>query len=262
MEQRWLSPVRSDPARAAVSPGEVVLFDLDGTITRRDTYLAYLIGFLARHPGRLPRAAPLPLAVLLHFAGRRDNTWLKTSFLRAVLGGLPRAILESWTRTFLDRVLATGLRTRALETTERHRAAGHRLMLVTASLDFYAEPLGARLGFDDVLCTRAAFDDTGRLTGELDGGNCYGATKLERVRQHLTAATADARITCYADHHTDLPLLRFAHAPVAVNPTDRLRRAAVALGIPIEDWDAEPVRAAKPLPGQTSDAPVAVKDVS
>jgi phosphatidylglycerophosphatase C len=225
----------------------VALFDLDGTITRRDTYLAYLVGFLLRHPGRLPRAAALPLAVLRHLAGQHDNTWLKITFLRAVLGGLPRSMLESWTRTFLERILAAGLRTRALETIERHRAAGHRLVLVTASLDFYAEPLAMRLGFDDVLCTRAAFDDTGRLTGDLNGDNCHGARKLERVRQYLTAAAAHTKITCYADHHSDLPLLRFVQAPVAVNPTRQLRKSAVALGIPIEDWDAKRSMAASAL---------------
>ena len=31
------------------------MFDLDGTITRRDTYLAYLLGFLGRHPERWSR---------------------------------------------------------------------------------------------------------------------------------------------------------------------------------------------------------------
>jgi HAD superfamily hydrolase (TIGR01490 family) len=220
-----------------MSPGEVVLVDLDGTITRRDTYLAYLIGFLARHPGRLPRAAPLPMAVVRHLAGQRDNTWLKTTFLRAVLGGLPRGMLESWTRTFLDRVLATGLRARALETIERHRAAGHRLVLVTASLDFYAEPLGARLGFDHVLCTRAAFDETGRLTGELDGRNCYGAMKLERVRDYLRAQGLDSPTVLYTDHHSDLPLLRGVDLPIAVNPTRRLRRIATRSGIRIDDWE-------------------------
>ena len=237
-----------DPAQAAESPGEFVLFDLDGTITRRDTYLAYLLGFLARHPGRLPRAAPLPLAVLRHRAGRRDNTWLKTTFLRAVLGGVPRSLLEAWTRTFLDRVLATGLRARRARHDRAHRAAGHRLVLVTASLDFYAEPLAARLGFDDVLCTRAAFDDDGCVTGELDGGNCYGEMKARARPAQLVAATAPARITCYADHHTDLPLLRFAQAPVAVNPTRRLRRFATELGIRIEDWDRRGGQATGPVP--------------
>lgn len=220
-----------------MSSGALVLFDLDGTITRRDTYLAYLLGFLARHPARLLRAAPLPLAVLRYLIGERDNAWLKTTFLGAILGGMPRTLLASWTEIFLDRVLSSGLRPGALRAIERHRTAGHRLILVTASLDFYAEPLGRRLGFDGVLCTRAAYDAEGRVTGALEGENCYGEGKLRRVQRYLAEAAAGLPVVCYSDHHADLPLLAFATAPVAVNPSRRLKRAARRQKIPIEDWN-------------------------
>jgi phosphatidylglycerophosphatase C len=224
------------PARA-IGAGAVALFDLDGTITLRDAYLAYLLGFLLRHPERLLRAAPLPFAVLRHFAGQRDNTWLKTTFLRAILSRVPRHVLESWTESFLDRVLANGLRPGARKAIERHRAAGHRLVMVTASLDFYAEPLSRRLGFDAVLCTRAAYDAEGRVTGALDGDNCYGECKLRQVERYLAEEAAGLPVICYSDHHADLPLLRFATEPVAVNPSRRLKGAALRQGITIEDWN-------------------------
>jgi HAD superfamily hydrolase (TIGR01490 family) len=220
-----------------MSPGAVALFDLDGTITRRDTYLAYLLGFLARHPARLLRAAPLPLAVVRYLIGERDNSWLKTTFLRAVLGGTPRRLLASWTEVFLDRVLRSGLRPGALKAIERHRTAGHRLILVTASLDFYAKPLGRRLGFDGVLCTRAAYDAEGRVTGALAGENCHGEGKLRRVQRYLAEEATGLPVICYSDHHADLPLLGFATEPVAVNPSRRLKRVAIRRKITIEDWN-------------------------
>jgi HAD superfamily hydrolase (TIGR01490 family) len=216
--------------------GTIAVFDLDGTITRRDTYLAYLLGFLARHPERLLRAAPLPLAVVRYLIGARDNSWLKTTFLRAILGGTPRSVLAYWTEVFLDRVLERGLRPGALEAIARHRAAGHRLVMVTASLDFYAEPLSRRLGFDAVLCTRAVYDAEGRVTGALDGDNCYGECKLRQVERYLARDAAGLRVICYSDHHADLPLLRFATQAVAVNPSRRLKSAALRQGFPSEDW--------------------------
>lgn len=214
----------------------VALFDLDGTITRRDTYLAYLIGYLLRHPGRLVRAMPLSFAVASHFAGLRDNTWLKRRFLRAILGGVERASMQHFTDAFLDRTLRYGLRPRAREVIERHRAAGERLLLVTASLDVYAEPLAARLGFDATICTRAEVDHAGRLTGELDGGNCYGIEKLRCVERYLAEHAPDAFVTLYTDHHADLPLIRHVDRAVLVNPARRTRRAAAAVPIAIEDW--------------------------
>jgi phosphatidylglycerophosphatase C len=219
-----------------MSGERVVLFDLDGTLTRRDTYLAYLIGYLLRHPARLVHAPALAVAVLLYVCRRRDNTWLKITFLRLILGGEELGALEAWTRVFLDRVLTRGMRARALETMAEHRAAGARLVLVTASLDFYARPLGVRLGFDEILCTRAAVDAEGRLTGALDGENCYGPSKRRCVEAYLMEHAPGRPVGLYTDHHADLPLLRFVESPVAVNPTRRLRRAARAIGIPVQRW--------------------------
>jgi hypothetical protein len=90
--------------REALNPGALVLLDFDGTMTRRHTYLVHLLGFLARHAERLLRAAPLPLAVLRYVIGGPDNTWLKITFLRAILEGTPRSLLESWTEAALARL--------------------------------------------------------------------------------------------------------------------------------------------------------------
>jgi HAD superfamily hydrolase (TIGR01490 family) len=219
-----------------MSDQQIALFDLDGTITRRDTYLAYLLGFLVRNPGALLRAVGLPAALALYFTGFRDNSWLKKTFLRAVLGGRELRALQAWTEEFLDRLVRRELRPGALAAIAAHRAAGDQLVLVTASLDFYAEPLAHRLGFDAVLCTRTVVDERGRLTGELAGENCYGPTKLARVRALLDGGAIAPPITFYTDHQSDLLLLRFVHRPVAVNPTRRLRRLAAQSGIRVEDW--------------------------
>jgi len=66
------------------------------------------------------------------------------------------------------------------------------------------------------------------------------------VRQRLEDQRGQRPIACYSDHHTDLPLLRFAHRPIAVNPTRQLRQAAIRLGMPIEDWEAQPAASARP----------------
>ncbi len=251
----------SPPARSSdrTSAAPVAVFDLDHTLSRRDTFLAWLLGFLARHPERWPRSLPLPAAVLWHKVGQRDNHWLKRTFLRAIVGGLSPGNrpatgavghphppgtaarggsppLGRWTETFVAGLLARGLWPRGLDTIERHRAAGDRLVLVSASPDLYVEPLAAALGFELALCTRLAVGPDGRLTGEFDGENCYGPAKLLRLDAVLGPPSPGARLTVYTDHHTDLDLLRRATHPVAVNPTPLLRRQALEAGITIEDW--------------------------
>jgi len=215
----------------------VAIFDLDGTLTRHDTYLAFLIGFLKRSPARWRRILPLPGAVLLYHARLRDNTWLKVMFLKAILGGLAREDLSPWIELFLDRLIVEGLRSEAQHTIDRHRSAGDHLVLATASLDLYVEPLAARLGFNSVLCTHVAWNPQGRLTGTLAGPNCYGPAKLEKVESWIASNKAIGPLSVYTDHHSDLELLLSAKRPVAVCPTSRLRAAARQFSIPVQDWN-------------------------
>ena len=224
----------------AGSPGRnVVIFDLDGTITRRDTYTALLLRALRHRPARLVPALALPLATVAHLAGLRDNAWLKARFLAAILGGIGRDELQGLTGPFVADLLNRGLRTRARAVIDAHRVAGDYLLLATASFDFYCREIGHALGFDAVACTRSEWRDD-RLVPVLVTGNCYGVVKQRRVQELLANLPASlpgpARLTVYSDSHADLPILGMADDPVAVNPTPRLAAIAVARRYRVEDW--------------------------
>ena len=141
---------------------------------------------------------------------------------------------------FVAACVAGGLRPGALRAIAGHRAQGHNLILATASFDFYVEPLGRELGFDSVVATRSAWDRSGRLLGRIDGENCYGAEKLRRLEEALPDLRSNYRVVAYSDSHVDLPLLRWAHEGVAVNPSRRLRRRARSGGLDVVDWNAAP----------------------
>lgn len=215
----------------------IVIFDLDGTITRNDTYLAFCLGYLRYRPARLLRCWILPFAVLTFKAGFRSNTWLKVTFLTAIFGGLSRDQIDDWTAIFVPDTLGQSVRRRALEKIAEHRRQGHRLILATASLAPYVEPLGRQLGFSEILATQVAWSADGRLTGKLDGDNLYGPGKLARVRAYLATDREGRDVIAYTDHHSDLDLLRWADHPVAVSPTRKLEDAASGDGIAVEVWD-------------------------
>ena len=212
----------------------VVIFDLDGTLTCRDSYLAYLAGFLIRHPQRLLRILPLPWTVLKYALRRVNNTELKQRFLHAVLGGASRRDVESWTRIFVDRLLAEGLRRDALQTLESHRQNGDLLVLLTASLDLYVDEVGRRLGFNHVLCTKAEWLNE-HLSGKLAGPNHHGDEKVQYLRR-LKDTHVVSMIAAYADHRSDLPFLQLAEQATLVNGSFKTRRLAKQLGIPCAIW--------------------------
>jgi len=69
----------------------IAIFDLDGTITRRDTYAAYLLGYLRRHPllwRRLRSDRNLRLFLPAHFFWEYSLAAIRTFVMLYLLKGL------------------------------------------------------------------------------------------------------------------------------------------------------------------------------
>ena len=63
----------------------LAVFDLDGTLSRHDTFFPFVLGLLARHPTRWPRVALLPIPALGYLLRRLDRGGLKGAILHYVL---------------------------------------------------------------------------------------------------------------------------------------------------------------------------------
>ena len=211
----------------------IAVFDLDGTITRRDTFLPYVRRWLRRHPRR--SWLFVAMAVLARFGvGGRYRGRLKSDLLRGLMSGATQAEVAEWSREFVssldERMLCPG----ALEAIERHRRAGDWLVLLSASVDLYVPRIGTRFGFDETICTGVAWRD-GRLDGALTTVNRRGSEKL-RCIESLRSRFPGSRITAYGNSSSDLEHLRAVEHPLLVNGGQGARRAAVQAGISVEDW--------------------------
>jgi len=212
----------------------LAVFDLDGTLTKRDTLIPYLAGFLLNHPRRLARLPRLIPASAAYGAGWMSNAALKEAFLRAVLGGTTRDALCSWTQTFTERLMAGGLRRDAVRQLRWHRASGHYIVIMSASVDLYVRPLGRLLDVDEVLCTEVEWEDE-RLTGRLATPNCAGAEKVRRLEM-LTERLPSRSVWAYADRRSDIPLLQRATHAYLVNSARRVRSVAAQCGVRAVTW--------------------------
>lgn len=215
----------------------VAVFDLDGTITRVDTYVQFLLAVMQRHPLRAVRASWLPVAVGAHKLGLRDNAWLKRVFLASIAGGMRRKSLDVIVQPFVKNLMERHIRPGARAALERHRAAGHRLVIATASFDFYVTDLARQLGVRDIVCTGSVWAAE-CLVPELRPGNCYGQEKLRRVIELLGNEGRRPYIYAYTDHHSDRALLDWADEGIAVNPDTRLREHCSRRGYSVPDWEA------------------------
>ena len=212
----------------------LAVFDLDGTLTKRDTLIPYLAGFLLKHPSRLVRLPRLLAASAAYGTGRMSNAALKEAFLSAVLGGITRDVLQSWTQTFTERLIVNGFRRDAVQTLCWHRASGHYIVILSASVDLYVRPLGQLLGVDEVVCTEVEWQDE-RLTGRLATPNCAGDEKVRRLEM-LMERLPSRSVWAYADRRSDLPLLQRATHAYLVNSSRWARTLAGQCHVQTVTW--------------------------
>ena len=153
------------------------------------------------------------------------------------------AAAEAARRRFMQEVIEPAIRTPALDLIDRHRQAGDRLVVITATNEFVTRPIVQRLGVDELIAVQLARDTNGWYSGEIEGIPSMREGKVQRMTQWLLEQGLDwngIEATFYSDSTNDLPLLTRVQHPVATNPDARLREHAQALGWPIlELFDRE-----------------------
>ena len=210
----------------------LAVFDLDGTLTRHDTFLPYVRGWLARRSRGLPFG--LIAAVLRFVAAGRDRGRLKSDILKLCMGGATRHDVRAWTAEFVANLGERDLCAGALPVIVAHQAAGDRLVLLSASPDLYVPAIGERFGFAESICTGVRWQED-RLDGALTTENRRGEEKL-RCIEALRRRFPGVPISAYGNSGSDLAHLAVVERPLLVNAGGKARRKAAEMRIPVGDW--------------------------
>jgi HAD superfamily hydrolase (TIGR01490 family) len=214
------------------------VFDLEGTVVGSNLVEAYLWARLSALPrsrwggelAGLARSLPRYLR-----DERRDRGDFVRAFLRRYAGAGEDELNE-----LADDVLGSALLQRALpeavRQVRRHRAAGHRTILITGAIDVLVRPLEAL--FDEVVASRM-HSAGGVLTGHLQEPPLVDEARAAWLKRHAAEAGLDlAGCYAYGDSYSDRPLLELVAHPVAVNPDPALYAHARRQRWAIENWGA------------------------
>ncbi|UUY09211.1 HAD-IB family hydrolase [Pseudomonas sp. J452] len=152
------------------------------------------------------------------------------NFSQAILGRTDMAQLAQWHAEFMREVIEPIILAKGEALLAQHRAAGDKLVIITATNRFVTAPIAARLGVDTLLATECGMQD-GRYSGQITGVPCYQGGKVVRLGEWLqeTGHSLDDSYF-YSDSRNDLPLLEQVAHPVAVDPDDTLRAIASERG--------------------------------
>ncbi len=207
---------------------EAAFFDLDKTVIAKASIAAfggpfYRGGLVNR---RLVARALVSQIVYLHLGASEEKLARVRESMLTLTKGWDQTQIREIVREALEETVEPIIYAEALDLIEEHRAAGHRVYLVSASPEEIVEPLAEHLGVDGCIATRAVVDDNGRYTGEMEF-YAYGPFKADAMRKLAETDGLDLEASyAYSDSYTDLPMLEAVGHPVVVNPDRVLAKVA------------------------------------
>ena len=190
---------------------KIVAFDFDGTLTTKDTLLAFIryakgstgfwLGFLRYSP-----------QLVLMKLGLYPNYKAKQKVFAHFFKGMTLDAFDALCQRFAsdNRHL---LRPQALEALNKAISEGAEVVIVSASIDNWVQAFfeGVRregVRSIQVIGTQIEVEE-GVLTGRFLTKNCYGQEKVNRI-QALFPNRQDYHLTAYGDSRGDQELLAFA----------------------------------------------------
>ncbi len=185
----------------------LVLFDFDGTITTRDTFIEFLIFYKG-----LPRFIAgmiVLLPTLAMFAARMIPNWkAKEAVLQHFLCGEDLGRFNSRCQDFCRDVLPDLIRPEALEAIARYKDPHTIVAVVSASAENWIQPWCNQYG---LLCIATQLDVvSNKITGNLCGKNCYGPEKVKRIEKEFSLDNFH-EVIAYGDSVGDREMLKMAH---------------------------------------------------
>ena len=190
----------------------VAAFDFDGTMTRRDT----LVPFLMRAGGRtrfVQICTQLGLLGARRRVDLRDRDELKVEMIRRLLAGRSESQLRELGRLYARDLVANELDDGVMARLAHHRDAGHEVVIVSASLVYYLDPIAEQFGMQGVIAVEPGVDGD-QLTGALTHPNVRAEQKALRLRDWLgqpeTGPLDGVDLWAYGNSSGDHALLQLA----------------------------------------------------
>lgn len=199
-----------DMLEAGPAGGAVLsVFDFDGTLTHRDSFVPFLMFAFGKRTFALRIARMLP-SCIRYVAKGMSRDELKAVLVASFLAGVEADWVErkavEFRRVFWKRLMRpAGLRSVASEI-----ASGAQVTICSASPRLVLQPFADQLGIKLIATELEVVDGT--LTGNISGSNCRCEAKVLRL-EAVYGPLDQYKLRAWGDTRGDHELLAAAHEP-------------------------------------------------
>lgn len=197
---------------------KLAIFDVDYTLTRKETLMELFKYSIKLDKGNLkylPRAA---YCGILYGVGVFNEKQVKQCFLKFIKG-LSEKEVDKLADKFYEERLSKILYSDGINHLKKLKAEGYRVILISASPEFYMKKFYNIPEVDFIMGTRFSFNED-KFACLMDGLNCKGEEKVVRLKKYLEENNIEVDYEnshMYSDSLSDLPLLKLVGNPHLIN---------------------------------------------
>lgn len=191
----------------------VVVSDFDGTITTKDTLLEFIKYACGIERFFIGFALHFHLLVMMKL-NLYPNWKAKQKLFSWFFKGMKYDEFRSLGESFADKIECMRCES-TIRKLKTFKECNSMIYVISASVDEWVRPFCARLGVDDVLCTKVEIDDCGFLTGKFITKNCYGQEKVNRFMEK-EPDRANFYLVAFGDSLGDREIFNYADEVVLV----------------------------------------------
>lgn len=184
----------------------IVFFDLDGTITQKDTMIEFIL-FFAGFFGLAKFIFFNNFLIIKLCLGFAKRVQVKEAILTYFFKGKSITYMNSIAEDFSNKKFPSLVRPSALKVIDWHRKEKHEIVIVTASLDLWVKHWANQMKIK-LICTRLDVTN-GLVTGKIKGRNCNYYEKVQRIKSTYDLSRYN-EIYCYGNSKGDLEMLNIA----------------------------------------------------
>ena len=191
----------------------LVVFDFDGTLTRKDSLLEF-IKFVFGWPKLivgLSKYLPIIIATKLRVY---DNGKAKEKIFSHFFEGMHYPEFCRYGEDFANKIEGM-LNQRGMELLESYKRRGFSIFVISASIEEWIKPWCNKHQINHVIGTRVEIFPNGFLTGKFSSANCYGAEKLRRFLE-VEPKRHEYILHAYGNSRGDKELIDFAEIGIII----------------------------------------------
>ncbi|MCP4213488.1 MAG: HAD-IB family hydrolase [bacterium] len=187
----------------------LALFDFDGTITAKDSFVDFLKYAVGKPRFYMGMALMSPMMALF-FAKLFPAAKMKAMVISHFFKGMREDRFKEIATEYANGPLNSLVKQSALDRIAWHKKEGHTIAVVSASFFYWIQPWCNKHNLPLLASTLEIKDS--KLTGKLSGKNCKNEEKVRRIKEHFNLENFN-HIYAYGDSSGDTEMLALADEP-------------------------------------------------